>query len=132
MKIHTLIVDDDPNWQKIISKFVEMHPSLSLVGVCDSAMNAYARMTESEVDLLICTDVAARGLDIKDVPAVFNIDIPFNAEDYIHRIGRSGRYGRKGVSINFIVRSDVSKMRDIEQFYHTQIKEMPEDVADLL
>lgn len=54
MKIHTLIVDDDPNWQKIISKFVEMHPSLSLVGVCDSAMNAYARMTESEVDLLIC------------------------------------------------------------------------------
>ena len=53
-------------------------------------------------------------------------------ENYIHRIGRSGRFGRKGVSINFIVQQDVKYMKDIEEFYNTQIVAMPNDVADLL
>ena len=55
-----------------------------------------------------------------------------NRENYIHRIGRSGRFGRKGVSINFILKSDVKYMQDIEQFYNTQISEMPANVADLI
>ena len=54
MKINTLIIDDDTNWQKIISKFVEANPALSLKGVCGSAMEAYAKMMETEIDLLIC------------------------------------------------------------------------------
>ena len=63
---------------------------------------------------------------------VINYDLPTNRENYIHRIGRSGRFGRKGVSINFIVQADVRYMKDIEQFYNTQIEEMPANVADLL
>lgn len=54
MKIHTLVVDDDPNWQKIIGKFVEMHPNLELVATCGSAMSAYAHLTDTEIDLMIC------------------------------------------------------------------------------
>jgi len=54
MKINTLVIDDDVSWQKVISKFVQMHPNLELVGVCGSAMDAYAKMSEHEIDLLIC------------------------------------------------------------------------------
>ena len=63
---------------------------------------------------------------------MINYDLPSIRENYIHRIGRSGRFGRKGVSINFIVKNDVKYMKDIEQFYNTQIEEMPANVADLI
>merc|ERR1719424_2373394 len=82
--------------------------------------------------VLITTDLLARGIDVQQVSLVFNYDIPTNRENYIHRIGRSGRFGRKGVAINFVTSSDVRYLRDIEQFYQTQIEEMPMDVADLL
>ncbi|CAE7636353.1 inf-1 [Symbiodinium sp. CCMP2456] len=55
-----------------------------------------------------------------------------NMENYLHRIGRSGRFGRKGVAINFVTNNDVRTMKDIEKFYHTQIEEMPADIADLI
>ena len=67
----------------------------------DERLKALAAFKAGEVDLLVCTDVAARGLDIKDVPAVFNFDIPFNAEDYVHRIGRTGRAGASGLAVSF-------------------------------
>ncbi len=67
------------------------------------------------VDLLVCTDVAARGLDIKDVPAVFNFDIPFNAEDYVHRIGRTGRAGASGLAVSFVSPRDARLMGDLEK-----------------
>lgn len=74
------------------------------------------------VNLLICTDVAARGLDIKDVPAVFNFDIPFNAEDYVHRIGRTGRAGASGLAINFVAgKNDARLLADIEKLTKTKI-----------
>lgn len=82
--------------------------------------------------VLITTDLLARGIDVQQVSLVINYDMPPNRENYIHRIGRSGRFGRKGVSINFIIKSDVKYMRDIEAFYNTQIEEMPANVADLL
>jgi len=69
---------------------------------------------------------------IKQVSLVINYDLPTNREDYIHRIGRSGRFGRKGVAINFLTSGDVRYMRDIEAFYNTQIEEMPMNVADLI
>ena len=72
----------------------------------DERLKALEAFKKGEVDLLVCTDVAARGLDIKDVPAVFNFDIPFNAEDYVHRIGRTGRAGASGLAVSFVSKSD--------------------------
>uniref|UniRef100_A0A0E0JLK7 RNA helicase n=1 Tax=Oryza punctata TaxID=4537 RepID=A0A0E0JLK7_ORYPU len=79
--------------------------------------------------VLITTDVWARGLDVS---LVINYDLPNNRELYIHRIGRSGRFGRKGVAINFVKKEDIRILRDIEQYYSTQIDEMPMNVADLI
>jgi ATP-dependent RNA helicase len=82
--------------------------------------------------VLITTDVWARGLDVQQVSLVINYDLPNSRELYIHRIGRSGRYGRKGVAINFVKSDDIRILRDIEQYYSTQIDEMPMNVADLI
>jgi translation initiation factor 4A len=82
--------------------------------------------------VLITTDLLARGIDVQQVSLVLNYDIPTNRENYIHRIGRSGRFGRKGVAINFITQSDTHYLRDIEQFYNTNIEEMPMNIIDLL
>ena len=82
--------------------------------------------------VLITTDVWARGIDVQQVSLVINYDLPNNRENYIHRIGRSGRYGRKGVAINFVKADDVRILRDIEQYYSTHIDEMPMNVADLI
>ncbi|QKX57511.1 uncharacterized protein TRUGW13939_04625 [Talaromyces rugulosus] len=82
--------------------------------------------------VLIATDLLARGIDVQQVSLVINYDLPANRENYIHRIGRGGRFGRKGVAINFVTADDVRMMREIEQFYNTQIEEMPMNVADLI
>ena len=82
--------------------------------------------------VLISTDLLGRGIDVQQVSLVVNYNLPLNRESYIHRIGRCGRHGRKGVGINFISKNDVHNMRDIEQYYCTEIKEMPGNVADLL
>jgi len=82
--------------------------------------------------VLITTDLLARGIDVQQVSLVINYDLPTNRENYIHRIGRGGRFGRKGVAINFVTNDDVRMLRDIEQFYNTQIDEMPMNVADLI
>lgn len=86
--------------------------------------------TESRV--LVTTDVWARGIDVRSVSLVINYDLPNNRELYIHRIGRSGRFGSKGVAINFVKNDDIKILRDIEQYYSTQIDEMPMNVTDLL
>lgn len=82
--------------------------------------------------VLITTDLLARGIDVQQVSLVINYDLPANRENYIHRIGRSGRFGRKGVAINFVTQDDVRTMRELETFYNTQIEEMPMNVADLI
>jgi len=82
--------------------------------------------------VLITTDLLARGIDVQQVSLVINYDLPANRENYIHRIGRSGRFGRKGVAINFVTDDDVRAMRELEAFYNTQIVEMPMNVADLI
>jgi translation initiation factor 4A len=82
--------------------------------------------------VLITTDLLARGIDVQQVSLVINYDLPTNRENYIHRIGRGGRFGRKGVAINFLTTEDVRTLREIEQFYNTQIDEMPMNVADLI
>merc|ERR1712048_1032240 len=82
--------------------------------------------------VLISTDLLARGIDVQQVSLVINYDLPSNMENYLHRIGRSGRFGRKGVAINFVTNNDVRSMKDIERYYHTQIEEMPMDIADMI
>merc|ERR1711976_878852 len=83
--------------------------------------------------VLISTDLFARGIDVQQVSLVINYDLPHqNVENYLHRIGRSGRFGRKGVAINFVTNNDVRTMKDIERYYHTQIEEMPMDIADMI
>mmetsp|Transcript_8273 Transcript_8273/g.14976 ORF Transcript_8273/g.14976 Transcript_8273/m.14976 type:complete len:412 (-) Transcript_8273:155-1390(-) len=82
--------------------------------------------------VLITTDLLARGIDVQQVSLVINYDLPTNRENYIHRIGRSGRFGRKGVAINFVTADDVRELREIEAFYNTTIEEMPVDVANLI
>ncbi|KAJ3157374.1 translation initiation factor eIF4A [Geranomyces variabilis] len=82
--------------------------------------------------VLITTDLLARGIDVQQVSLVINYDLPTNRENYIHRIGRGGRFGRKGVAINFVTAEDVRMLRDIEQFYNTQVEEMPMNIAELI
>lgn len=82
--------------------------------------------------VLIATDIWGRGIDVQQVSLVICYDLPTNRELYIHRIGRSGRFGRKGLAINFVREEDVRLLRDIEQFYSTQIEEMPSNVSDYM
>lgn len=95
----------------------------------DSVMEDF-RSGSSRV--LIATDIWGRGIDVQQVSLVICYDLPQNRELYIHRIGRSGRFGRKGVAINFVTEDDVKHLRDIERFYSTQIDEMPLNVSEML
>ncbi|RLV84657.1 ATP-dependent RNA helicase eIF4A [Meyerozyma sp. JA9] len=94
----------------------------------DTIMNEF-RSGSSRI--LIATDLLARGIDVQQVSLVINYDLPANKENYIHRIGRGGRFGRKGVAINFVTNEDVGMMREIEKFYSTQIEEMPANIGEL-
>tara|TARA_Y100000389_G_scaffold183613_1_gene201271 strand:- start:1132 stop:2259 length:1128 start_codon:yes stop_codon:yes gene_type:complete len=82
--------------------------------------------------ILLSSDLLARGIDIQQLSLVINFDLPREKETYIHRIGRSGRYGRKGVSINLINDREIDYLKSIEEFYDTQILEMPQNIADYL
>ena len=82
--------------------------------------------------ILISTDLLARGIDVKGLKLVINYDFPNNRENYIHRIGRCGRYGSKGVAINLVTSYDGESMQEVETFYSTQINELPDDIEDLI
>jgi translation initiation factor 4A len=82
--------------------------------------------------VLITTDLLSRGIDVQHVSIVINFDLPSNREAYLHRIGRGGRYGRKGVAINFVTSRDVPVLKELESFYNAQIDELPMDFAQHL
>ncbi|KAK4473145.1 hypothetical protein MN116_004328 [Schistosoma mekongi] len=82
--------------------------------------------------ILLSTDVLARGIDVQQVSLVVNYDLPGDRETYIHRIGRGGRFGRKGTAINFITDSEKEALRDLQTYYNTEILEMPDDIVDFL
>jgi len=90
------------------------------------------RFRSGETRILISTDLLSRGIDVQQVSLVINFDVPNNPESYIHRIGRSGRYGRKGVAINFVTGYDVRKMEEIEKYYSTQVDELPINFKEFL
>jgi len=96
----------------------------------DERLKALAAFKKAEVDILVCTDVAARGLDIADLPAVFNFDVPFNAEDYVHRIGRTGRAGASGLAVTLVTRDDARNISDIEKLINKKIELEPFEVED--
>jgi len=83
------------------------------------------------VRVLISTDLLARGIDVQQVSLVINYEMPIQRENYIHRIGRSGRYGKKGIAINLIYGEDLNTMKELEAHYSTEIKELPEDLSCL-
>jgi ATP-dependent RNA helicase RhlE len=93
-------------------------------------LKALAAFKAGEVDLLVATDVAARGLDIADLPAVFNFDVPFNAEDYVHRIGRTGRAGASGLAVTLVTRDDARLVGDIEKLIKKKLDLEPFELED--
>lgn len=95
----------------------------------DRVMGKFRKGT---VDLLVATDVAARGLDVDDIEAVFNYDIPSDEEYYVHRIGRTARAGRKGISYSFVFGRDFYKIKDIQRYTKSVIHPMqPPTIADI-
>lgn len=82
--------------------------------------------------ILISTDLLARGIDIEQVSVVVNYDLPRNRQHYLHRIGRSGRFGKKGVAINFVTSSDKYILRGIQNHYNINIEEMPENIKQFI
>ncbi len=92
------------------------------------------KFRKGHCSVLVATDVAARGIDVDNVEAVFNYDLPLDEENYVHRIGRTGRAGKSGTAINFVTgRRDQGKVRDLEKFIKTSIEKMaPPSVDELL
>ena len=88
------------------------------------------RLGESRI--LLSTDIISRGIDIQQISLIINYDLPFRPEPYLHRIGRSGRYGRKGVAVNLVTDDDYQNLRCIEKFYNTQIELMPTNFMEYL
>ena len=93
--------------------------------------NSYNEFIKGKFRVLISSNVTARGIDVQQVSTVINFDIPKCVRTYLHRIGRSGRWGRKGVGINFITKFDIPKMKSIESYYSTEIKELPAEFGNI-
>ena len=81
--------------------------------------------------MLITTDLTARGIDVQQVGTVINFDLPTDKSNYIHRIGRSGRYGRKGLTINLVGPNDQKLKKDIEQYWSTNWEPLPSDLSSI-
>ncbi len=94
--------------------------------------SAFQEFVSGKFRVLISSNVTARGIDVQQVSVVINFDVPRDTHCYLHRIGRSGRWGRKGVGINFITRRDVSKIKEIEEYYACEIKELPADLNNIM
>jgi len=94
----------------------------------DSRIEAFKKGT---CRVLVSTDMLARGIDIQQVSVVICYDLPKDIKNYLHRIGRSGRFGRKGVAINFVTYNDYKILKDIERYYSIEIEEMPRDLQSI-
>jgi translation initiation factor 4A len=109
------------------------YPLLCIHGDMENAERR-KRMEEfrsGKVRVLISTDLLARGINVQQVSLVINFELPMNRENYIHRIGRSGRFGKKGVSINLISPNEHKMKEDIETYYSTRMTELPLDLTTI-
>jgi translation initiation factor 4A len=93
---------------------------------------SFTKFRVGEARVLISTNVTARGIDVQQVGVVINFDVPKCVHNYLHRIGRSGRWGRKGVGINFMTRRDVFKMKEFEEYYACQIGPLPDNLSNIM
>ena len=93
---------------------------------------AMSEFKNGSVRVMISTDLLSRGIDIQQLSLVINFDVPKSKDVYIHRIGRSGRYGRKGVAINFVFKDKLHEIKELETHYDTKIEEMPENISDYI
>lgn len=118
-KIHSKLSEDGFTIHQLTSDT----PPNERIQIHDDFVNGRIR-------ILVTTDVMARGIDIKGVSYVINVDIPKNMETYYNRVGRTGRYGCKGVAINLVSPDDVKKISAIEQFYSIRIEAMPENFIE--
>lgn len=91
---------------------------------------SYREFKSGKQRVLISSNVTARGIDVQQVSTVINFDLPKCIHTYLHRIGRSGRWGRKGIGINFVTKRDIRKLKEIEAHYQTQVREMPLNWAE--
>ncbi len=98
----------------------------------DERKQTYKAFKEGGARVLITSDLFARGIDVQQVSIVINFDIPKSEHTYLHRIGRSGRWGRKGIAINFQTKHDINRLKKFEEYYSTQICEMPSNYIDHL
>lgn len=99
----------------------------------DGREHIMSEFRDSKSRILITTDILARGIDVQQVSIVINYDMPVSRENYIHRIGRGGRFGRKGIAINFLAgEEDLRMLSEIETYYHTTVDEMPQNVTGYL
>mgnify|MGYP003685582887 FL=1 len=123
---------------KLIEMYQKLVESNFPVGMIHGSLQTDEReytvkkFREGEIRILLSTDLMSRGIDVQQLSLVINFDLPREKETYIHRIGRSGRYGRKGVAINFITDYDMEHMNAIQEFYNTKIEEMPQDIQNVI
>jgi superfamily II DNA/RNA helicase len=92
--------------------------------------NAFNDFRNGNSRVLISSNITARGIDVQQVSTVINFDVPKCVHTYLHRIGRSGRWGRKGLAINFITKRDVFTMKKIEKYYNISIDELPGTIKE--
>lgn len=108
------------------------------VGIIHGGYNQYERndimsdFKNGKTRILITTDILSRGIDIQQISLVINYDIPFKVEPYLHRIGRSGRFGRKGCAINLVTAYDSQNLKKIEVYYETVIEALPTNFIDII
>tara|TARA_B110000285_G_scaffold234944_1_gene313802 strand:+ start:1375 stop:2532 length:1158 start_codon:yes stop_codon:yes gene_type:complete len=124
------------------NKLIEVHETLLSqnfpVSCIHGEMNSETRkhvmeeFKSGQSRILLSTDLLSRGIDIQQLSLVINFDLPRARETYIHRIGRSGRYGRKGVAINLVTDRDMDYLDDIKKYYDTKVEEMPQNIGDYL
>jgi len=117
--------------ERLASLFNDRHFTVSFIhgGLTQDVRSL--RMKEFKAGatrVMISTELLARGIDCQEVQVVINYDLPRDSENYIHRIGRSGRFGRKGVALNFVTPQDEHIIHNLQQFYQTKIEELPQDV----
>ncbi|BHF58769.1 Eukaryotic initiation factor 4A-II [Sparganum proliferum] len=94
--------------------------------------NIMAAFRSGSSRVLVTTDILSRGIDVQHVSLVINYDLPTSLETYIHRIGRSGRFGRKGAAINLVTTEECRVLKKLESYYNTTIAELPDNMADLI
>ena len=93
--------------------------------------NKLTKFKNGKIRLLLSTDLLARGIDVQQLNLVINFDLPRSKETYIHRIGRSGRYGRKGVAINLVNNREIGMISEIEEHYKIKIEDLPQNINDI-